>query len=46
MRAACEKYGLPYNSASLTRQFGTTLKRVFVLALPSRASSGQGLATA
>ena len=46
VRAACEKYGLPYNSASLTRQFGTTLKRVFVLALPSRASSGQGLATA
>ena len=36
VKAACEKYGLPYNSASLTRQFGTTLKRVFVLALPSR----------
>lgn len=36
VQAICEKYGLPYNSGSLTRQFGTTLKRVFTLALPNR----------
>ncbi|TAJ53625.1 MAG: acyl-CoA desaturase [Nevskiaceae bacterium] len=36
VQALCEKYGLPYNSASLTRQFGTTIKRVFQMAAPSR----------
>lgn len=36
VRAACEKLGLPYNSGSLARQFGTTLARVFRLALPDR----------
>ncbi|MES2682597.1 MAG: acyl-CoA desaturase [Pseudomonadota bacterium] len=32
----CAKYGLPYNSASLARQFGTTLKRVVKLGLPTK----------
>lgn len=36
VQAVCEKYGLPYNSASLTRQFGTTVKRIVRLALPNR----------
>ena len=36
VQALCAKYGLPYNSGSLSRQFGTTLKRVFKLALPNR----------
>jgi fatty acid desaturase len=43
VQAICEKYGLPYNSGSLARQFGTTLKRVFVLALPSRTQPGSPL---
>jgi len=34
------RYGLPYNSAPLTRPFGTTLKRVFRLALPNRVPNG------
>lgn len=40
VRAICARYGLPYNSAPLTRQFGTTLKRVFRLALPNRVPNG------
>lgn len=36
VRAVCERYGLPYNTGSLTRQFGTTVKRIFRLALPPR----------
>lgn len=36
VQAACERYGLPYNTGSLTRQFGTTVKRIFKLALPNR----------
>ena len=36
VQAICEKYGLPYNSASLSRQFGTTIKRVFQMAVPNR----------
>ena len=36
VRAACQRYGLPYNTGSLARQFGTTVKRIFRLALPPR----------
>src|SRR4029077_7039899 len=35
VRALCERYGIPYNSGSLTRQFGTTLRTIFRLALPT-----------
>lgn len=35
--ALCKKYDLPYNSGSLSRQFGTTLKRVVKLGLPTMA---------
>lgn len=31
----CEKYGLPYNTGSLSRQFGTVVKRIFRLSVPS-----------
>jgi NADPH-dependent stearoyl-CoA 9-desaturase len=34
VRALCVRYGLPYNSASLTRQFGTTLLRIVRMSLP------------
>ncbi len=33
----CEKYGLPYNSHGLGRQFGTTLLKVLRLSLPNRS---------
>ncbi|SFF38957.1 linoleoyl-CoA desaturase [Fontimonas thermophila] len=38
VQALCAKYGLPYNSASFTRQFGTTLWRVLRLSLPGGQS--------
>jgi NADPH-dependent stearoyl-CoA 9-desaturase len=38
VRAICEKYGIPYNSGSLLRQYGSVLKTVFRHALPPRRS--------
>jgi len=38
VRALCEKYGLPYNSASLPRQFGSVVRRIFELSLPGQPS--------
>jgi len=35
VQAICARYGLPYNTGSLTRQFGTTTLKIFRLALPS-----------
>jgi fatty acid desaturase len=34
VKALCARYGLPYNSGSLTRQFGTTTLKIWRLALP------------
>jgi linoleoyl-CoA desaturase len=34
VRALCERYKLPYNSGSLTRQFGTTLLRILRMTFP------------
>jgi NADPH-dependent stearoyl-CoA 9-desaturase len=39
VQALCQRYGLPYNSAPLYRQFGTTLRKVFRLALPTRGEA-------
>ncbi len=39
VRALCERYGIPYNSGSLARQFGTTVRTIFRLSLPG--SSGR-----
>jgi NADPH-dependent stearoyl-CoA 9-desaturase len=36
VRAACERYGLPYNSGPLYKQFGSVVKKIFRLALPDR----------
>src|SRR5271157_3252479 len=36
VRAICERYGLPYNSAGLGRQFGSVIRKIFRLALPVR----------
>jgi fatty acid desaturase len=35
VRAICERYGLPYNTGSLRRQFGSVVKRICRLALPN-----------
>lgn len=34
IREMCERYGLPYNTGRLGRQFGTVMKRVARMALP------------
>ncbi len=34
VRALCARYGLPYNTGSLSRQFGTTVWRICRFALP------------
>jgi fatty acid desaturase len=36
VREICERYGLPYNSGPLHKQFGSVVKKIFRLALPSR----------
>jgi linoleoyl-CoA desaturase len=34
VKALCSRYGLPYNSASLSRQFGTTTLKIWRYSLP------------
>jgi NADPH-dependent stearoyl-CoA 9-desaturase len=34
VQAICERYGLPYNTGSLSRQFGSVVRKIFRLALP------------
>ena len=36
VREICERYGVPYNTGSLPRQFGQVVWRIFRHALPSR----------
>jgi NADPH-dependent stearoyl-CoA 9-desaturase len=35
VREICERYGLPYNTGPLRKQFGSVVKKIFRLALPS-----------
>jgi linoleoyl-CoA desaturase len=39
VRAVCEKYGLPYNTGGLSRQFGSVARKIVRLALPGRRDS-------
>jgi len=34
VREVCERYGLPYNSGPLSKQFGSVVRKIFRLALP------------
>jgi fatty acid desaturase len=34
VREICNRYGLPYNSGPLHKQFGSVVKKIFRLALP------------
>jgi fatty acid desaturase len=36
VREICERYGLPYNSGPLGKQFGSVVRKIFRLALPDR----------
>jgi NADPH-dependent stearoyl-CoA 9-desaturase len=42
VREICQRYGVPYNSGSLPRQFGTVVRKIVRLALPpkDRLSTG------
>ena len=40
VRALAARYGLPYNTGSLTRQFGTTVLKLLRLSLPGPAPAG------
>ncbi|MGB0954966.1 MAG: fatty acid desaturase family protein [Panacagrimonas sp.] len=39
VRAVCEKYGVPYNTGSLLKQYGTVLKNLFRFSLPTRQNT-------
>ncbi|MBC7171486.1 MAG: fatty acid desaturase, partial [Polyangiaceae bacterium] len=39
VRALCERYGLPYNTGPLSKQFGSVIGRIFRLALPNRPAA-------
>ena len=39
IRAICARYGLPYNTGSFTRQFGSTTLKILRLTLPPRAAA-------
>ena len=36
VREICRRYGIPYNSGSLPRQFGTVVRKIVKLALPPK----------
>jgi NADPH-dependent stearoyl-CoA 9-desaturase len=41
VREICERYGLAYNTGSLSKQFGSVIKRIFRLALPDSVASAK-----
>jgi fatty acid desaturase len=42
VREICERYGLPYNSGPLHKQFGSVVKKIARLALPDAVRGGGG----
>ena len=40
VREICERYGIPYNSGPLSRQFGSVVRKIVKLALPPRLFGG------
>ncbi len=45
VRALCAKYGLPYNTGSLARQFATVVGRIVRLTLPERPARAKAAMT-
>src|ERR1700748_2375015 len=39
VRAICERYGLPYNTGPLHKQFGSVVKKIVKLGLPGAGES-------
>jgi linoleoyl-CoA desaturase len=46
VREICARYGVPYNTGSFRKQFGSVVKRIFVHALPTKPSPSPGSARA
>jgi hypothetical protein len=42
VRAACERYGIPYNTGPLPKQFGSVVRKIVRLALPDRLRGSAG----
>ena len=42
VRAICERYGLPYNTGPLGKQFGSVVKKIVRLGLPGGSDGGSG----
>ncbi len=40
VREICDRYGLPYNTGPLHKQFGSVVKKIVRLALPTRSTPG------
>jgi NADPH-dependent stearoyl-CoA 9-desaturase len=45
VREICDRYGLPYNTGPLHKQFGSVVKKIFRRALPGAGSEPQSTAT-
>ena len=43
VRAICERHGIPYNTAPLSRQIGTTMLKIFRLSVPSPSVTAASL---
>jgi linoleoyl-CoA desaturase len=41
VREICERYGIPYNTGRLSRQFGSVIGKIFRFALPGRAKPAE-----
>jgi NADPH-dependent stearoyl-CoA 9-desaturase len=41
VREICARYGLPYNSGPLHKQFGSVVKKIFRLSLPGTGSASE-----
>jgi hypothetical protein len=41
VRELCDRYGLPYNTGPLHKQFGSVVKKIFRLALPGGNGDGR-----
>jgi fatty acid desaturase len=44
VRATCERYGIPYNTGPLAKQFGSVVRKIFSLGLPPRGARSTGSA--
>ena len=46
VREICQRYGIPYNTGRLSRQFGSVVGKIFRFALPGRSKPHCGRSSA